>query len=198
MDIELEKKIKDRLAELPKDILDAVQSSDLDKKVQEIGTRHQLHLDQIGDLADETMLVMLGFTETEDFVNTVARRLKIIPDKAASISSEISNAIFMPIRTSLQDFAEARSAEVISKIIPDAPIKAASPPPPVPPASSKPAAAPAQTAPMAPPPMPITPKIPKIEPADLMLTQKTVSTPPKTDAPKPNSYKADPYREPLG
>ena len=42
MDQDLTKKIKDRLEELPEDTRKAVQSADVDKKIQEIGAKNAL------------------------------------------------------------------------------------------------------------------------------------------------------------
>ncbi len=173
MDDSLSQQIQKRIGELPEDVQAAIASADFEKKIHAIGTKHQLHIDQLERLGDETMLVMLAFTRTEDFAANIAEHVGVTAEQAGSIVSEINNEILSPIRESLKKF----SAQVGS--VP------ATPPP------AAPAATPKPQVPLAP------------HPHDLMLIEKTVTTPAaptKTAAPpppKPENYKADPYREPV-
>lgn len=171
MDDELTKKIQLRLAELPLDIKQAVESSDLDKKIQGIGVKFQLHLDQLGGLEDETLLVMLGFENSENFIDKLIKSMSLPRTQAEAIAAEINREIFTPIRESLKKIS--------------APSQASQTPPP------------AQNTPAAIPPVPLAP-----HPHDLMLVEKTVTTPikpatPAAPPPKPQNYPKDPYREPV-
>ena len=182
---ETQTKITERLAELPDDVREAILSSEFEKKVQAIGARHQLHIDQVGKLGDETMLVMLGFTNTADFVGNVAEHVGVSREQASTVATDINNDILGAIRESLKKFSEQPAPP------------ASSTPPAVASVSVTPATPPTTTPK---PPMPLAP-----HPHDLMLTEKTVTAPATplasgeatTPAPqKPVGYKADPYREP--
>ena len=193
MDQDLTKKIQTRLEELPADIQKAVQSADVDKKIQEIGAKNALHLDQIGNLGDETYMVMLGFTDPAEFAENIAKELNVPKEKAEAIAKDIGTALFIPIRESMQQFMEERALH--EAILEEGKAPAVQTLPTAPIAITKPLI----------PPVPVT-KPTQPHPADLMLTQKTVTVAPaaptnptspeasKGAAPQP--YKADPYREP--
>lgn len=178
METETQTKITERLAELPDDVREAILSSEFEKKIQAIGTRHQLHIDQVGKLGDETMLVMLGFTQTVDFVANIAEHIGVSREQASALATDVNNDILSTIRESLKKFSERQppATQAVSQ--------APTPPP------TSPTPAPKPQVPLAP------------HPHDLMLVEKTVTTPPAPaptapPAPqKPTGYKADPYREP--
>lgn len=180
---ELQKQVEERIAKLPEDIQLAIASNDLGKHIQTIGQRHQLHIDQMEMLQDEVMLVMLGFVNPEDFTAELQEQVRIPVEKAHAITTDIQNEIFTPVRESMKSLI---------------PVEASATPAPLP---TKPPEKPAELAPNA-----------EMHPADIVLTQKTVSMPPipvpqkapeplgssptTGDAPKPAQYKTDPYREP--
>ncbi len=87
---------------LPKDIQDAILSVDTADIIREIGENHKLMIDKIGELADETGLVMLGFTRIDEYVPRLIERLKVGEKIAKEIAEEINGRIFYPIRDSLQ------------------------------------------------------------------------------------------------
>lgn len=228
MDETLQKQIQARFEELPADVQEAIRSSHMDQKLQEIGAKHALHLDQIGELSDEVYLVMLGFSDPSAFPQQLATQLRLPEDKAGAIAKEVSESLFIPIRKSMQQFAEERAVH-------SALVKEAGPAPVVAPAPAAPIAtpaapsAPAPVVQKAPTPAPTTPSAPivqpkELHPADMMLSQKTVTVAPsaaapaastpaapaaaskpaaaapapaKNEPPAPKPYAADPYREPI-
>ncbi len=167
------KKVQERLEELPKDVQAAIMANDFEERISKIGQSNRLHIDQIGELGDETMLVMLGFAPMEGFQTRLQKTLHLYDEQASAITTAIENDIFLPIRESMKKFQTARE---------------------VPPQKPTP---PEQT-----PVVPLTPTLPTVtlekpgqppmESADMMLSQKVVSVPPKL----PTAYKTDPYREP--
>lgn len=188
--------IEQRLAELPQDVRDAVLSAQLGENVRKIGQGHGLHIDQIGTLEDEVMLVMLGFFEPEAFSGQIAAQLQIPAADAGAIAGEVNQQIFLPIRESLKRFSESKRLAKPAQNLPaletpptNIPITIAPTPPVASTSVSTPQqnpVAPSQTASegsaQAKPPMPPMPN------AEKMLTQTTVAKP---------IYKADPYREPI-
>ena len=198
MDEQLEQQLAQRMTELPADIQSAIQSADLSEKVQAIGKKYQLHIDQIGQLETEIMLVMLGFSEPAELMSNIMNDLNVPEAIANLIATDVSDEIFMPIRESMQKFMEERAAKVDSSKPAVTPTTI--PPNPVVPVST-PTIVPAE-------PVPATPKQPEPQfvGADVALTQKTV-TPPvpialsQSAAPQPpaqpKSYSTDPYHEPI-
>ncbi|MEI6864002.1 MAG: hypothetical protein WCK46_01340 [Candidatus Adlerbacteria bacterium] len=190
----IQEKIKERLAELPQDVQDAVLSADMGTHIHSIGQKHGLHIDQIGKLEDETMLVMLGFFDADTFNQQIQDQLAIPAEDAAAIAGEVSDTVFAPIRESLKNFVtnkatpekvEQNSALPAVQIAPLPAVTALS----APAVASVPAIS-----------MPV---------AEKMLTEKTVvvaptmpapalvqNTPAQPTTPRP-IYKTDPYREPI-
>ncbi len=213
MEDDISKKVQARFAELPQDVQAAVQSADLSTRIQKIGERHKLHIDQMGVLQDETLLVMLGFEALDTLSKNIEKALNIQREESTALAVDIGNEIFTPIRESLKKFSERAALQAKASSTP------ATPPSPAP--TQKPAAPPAtspQTTLAQPSPKPSAPQtIPSVpaitHPHDLMLTQKTVAVtspgapapsvsisgqalPTKPEALKPTDYKTDPYREP--
>lgn len=181
MDSEALKQIQNRIAELPPNVRAAVESADLAPKVRAIGTRHQLHIDQTGELEDEVMLAMLGFSPLDTLAARLTQTLRVSQADGEKIASEVSSEIFGPIRESLRAFTSG---------------------------ANKPQQAAASTP--VPPSAPAKPPVsPDIHAANVVLTQPTVSLPVQSKpaqapaqgatAPKASDpiYKSDPYREPI-
>lgn len=188
MDQALEAQVQQRLQELPEEIRLAVQSADLDTKIQVIGQKHQLHIDQIGNLEDETLLVMLGFSDPAEFMDHLVERTSVTPVQASLIAADVAHEIFMPIRESMRLWAERRKlikdTDPTPVSTPGAPAAAASvvmpsskPVIPTPVAAAPaPQAAPAPKAPTAAPTAAPKPA-PELGAIDSMLSQKQVTTP---------------------
>src|SRR3989338_4835974 len=199
MDQDLATKIQNRLEELPEEIRRAVQSAEVDRKIREVGTKNALHVDQIGNLSDETYMVMLCFTDPAEFAENLSKELNISAEKANTVAQDIGTSIFIPIRGSMQEFTEQQALqETLVAESKKTPAIERTSIPIVKPVSIVPASAPKAIEP---------------HPADMMLAQKTVilapttpptspeaskgtAKPPATPPPAPKPYTADPYREP--
>lgn len=199
------KNLEERIAQLPADVRQAVLSVEWEAKVQALGAKHHLHIDQIGLLGDLTLMTLLGLVALTDFPTRVAQEVKVSADDAAAITHEIDSEVFMPIRESLKKMTPSSGGQPAPA--PTAPSAFAGTPAPI---QTTPAAAP--TAPIA--NVPAVPK-PDLSAADAMLTTTSVTAPsaapiapaaatpaapaapaaPSTP-PKPQAYSADPYREP--
>ncbi|MBY0472954.1 hypothetical protein K2Q00_01540 [Patescibacteria group bacterium] len=194
--------IEQRLAELPQDVRDAMLSAQLGENLRAIGQKHGLHIDQVGVLEDETMLVMLGFFEPEDFNNQLIAQLRISPADAEAITQEVTQQVFLPIRESMKAFTESKR-KIMSEPAQVRPIGSVEPRPDLAPASATVGATSTnipirietpQQNPVAPPQAAsegsaqAKPTMPPMPNAEKMLTQTTVTKP---------IYKTDPYREPI-
>ena len=93
---------------LPDDLKRAFFSANKDKIVESIGRKHSLAIDKIGDLANETGMVMLGVTHPNEFIANLADRLEVDKEKARIIAQEINEQIFKPVRESLRKIHNMR------------------------------------------------------------------------------------------
>ncbi len=91
-----------RYKSLPTDLQDAVFSTENSQTLQNIGQIHKLRVDQTGVLADETGLVMLGFTKPNEFIPHLTERLKIDKELARIIAHEVNDRIFIKVREALR------------------------------------------------------------------------------------------------
>ncbi|OGG67609.1 hypothetical protein A3C21_00320 [Candidatus Kaiserbacteria bacterium RIFCSPHIGHO2_02_FULL_59_21] len=114
-DPEVDKEIAARLKELPKVLRDAIESSDVEKRLRELATIHKLHVDQWQILENEVMLTLLGFEQPEDLAQNVKENVKVSEEIASSLATDISRIIFEPIRQELErelEHPEAKEKEV--------------------------------------------------------------------------------------
>jgi hypothetical protein len=214
---EIQKNIEARISALPEDIQNAIFSSDFNEKIGTIGTSNQLHIDQIQNMSDDTMLFMIGFMDENEYRSELTNVLKGNSALVQKIMTEVNQQVLLPVRESMKKFQAGKKAPELTP----APIAPASKPALSDVLPKGPATTPTPVVEMKPSPMPMvapTPAMPPMKavdmhPADIALTQKTVATPPvsptpatpvttpkpvqtKVEPPKPQNYKADPYREP--
>ncbi len=91
-----------RYQSLPTDLQEAIFSVENSQTIQNIGQIHKLRVDQIGALADETGMVMLGFTKPNEFIAHLAERVKIDKELARTVAHEINDRIFIKVREALR------------------------------------------------------------------------------------------------
>ena len=96
---------------LPEDLKEAIFSLDMSEIVEKIGREKQLNIEQIGDLANETGMVMLGVTHPNEFIANLADRLEVDKEKARVIAGEINEQIFKPVRESIRKIHSMREEE---------------------------------------------------------------------------------------
>ena len=106
-----EEQISQMYDNLPEDLKEAVFSVDMSEVVEKIGRGHQLNIDKIGDLANETGMVMLGVTHPNEFIANLADRLEVDKEKARAIGGEINEQIFKKVRDSLRKIHNMREEE---------------------------------------------------------------------------------------
>ena len=106
-----DQQIDQRYDDLPEDLKDAIFSVDTTSLVNMIGKKHGLAIDKIGDLANETGMVMLGVTHPNEFVANLAERLEADKEKARAIAQEINEQIFKKVRESLRKIHNLREEE---------------------------------------------------------------------------------------
>lgn len=102
MDNKKRDEIIKRYEELPEDIQKAYFSSATSDAIFEVGKKHGLVIEKMGELADETGLVMLGMTKPTEYIRNLEKRLDVEATKAKEIAEDINQKVFSPIRESLK------------------------------------------------------------------------------------------------
>ena len=98
--------IVEQYKRLPQDLKEAIDMLDPAGILGEIGQKYVLHNDQIGILADQTAMVIIGFVRPENFVTNLIARLGLDRAVAEGIAREVNEQIFLKIRESLQALHE--------------------------------------------------------------------------------------------
>lgn len=106
-----EEQISQMYDNLPEDLKEAIFGVEMSNIVEKIGRKHTLNIEQIGDLANETGMVMLGVTHPDEFIINLTDRLKIDKEKSRTIAQEINEQIFKPVRDSLRKIHNIREEE---------------------------------------------------------------------------------------
>lgn len=94
--------LKEKYNNLPDDLKEAIFSANSAETIQEIGKKYSLSIEKMGQLADETGLVMLGITHPRDFVPNLSKRLGVDSGTARKIAEDVNEQIFKKVRESLK------------------------------------------------------------------------------------------------
>lgn len=100
---------------LPKELQEAISSTEIHQKILGIGQKHGLHIDQIGQLVDQIGLVMLGLERSSDFVRDASARMSISTKDAQAIANDINADIFSAIKSSMRDIEQRDKQERINE-----------------------------------------------------------------------------------
>lgn len=87
---------------LPQELKQAIAGVKTSEIIQNISKKHHLQIDQMGELAAETGLVLLGLTKPEDYIKNLNNRLKINLKDARDIALEVNIEIFSKVKESLK------------------------------------------------------------------------------------------------
>ena len=91
-----------KYAELPPNLREAYGSVKTTEILEEIGKKHELRVDQIGELVDETGYVMLGATPPSDYVMKLEGATGVSREKAKAVAVDVNERVFKAIRDALK------------------------------------------------------------------------------------------------
>ena len=111
-----EEQIAQMYDNLPEDLKDAIFGLEMNEIVERIGRENQLNIEQIGDLANETGMVMLGVTHPNEFIGNLTERLEVDKEKARAIAGEINEQVFKKVRESLRKIHNMREEAEEEKV----------------------------------------------------------------------------------
>lgn len=111
MDPELQEAIKQRLAELPEVVRNAISSADVQKQLRAVSDNHKLHIDQWAKLENEVNLTLLGFQEPANLVSNIQKEVGVSAEEAGLLANDINTIVFEPIRQELERALEHPEAQ---------------------------------------------------------------------------------------
>ena len=107
--------LKERFAQLPKVVQNAITSADVQKHLRELANKNKLHLDQWGKLENEVMMTLFGVTPVDELLPNIKKHVGVSDEMATQLANEISKIVFEPIREELErelEHPDAKAAEV--------------------------------------------------------------------------------------
>lgn len=109
--------LKERFAELPKVVQNAITSADVRKRMRELADTHKLHLDQWETLENEVMMTLFGVLPVDELQTNIQKQVGVSKEMAKELTENISKIVFEPIREELErelEHPDAKAAEVSS------------------------------------------------------------------------------------
>lgn len=97
--------IRRQFDSLPKSLRQFIAEADLEKITNELQKKYSLHLDQLGALAEEIHLVMIGLTPARDFQRRIKNKIGLSEDTVNLITYDLNQEIFSQIRRELEKIA---------------------------------------------------------------------------------------------
>jgi tRNA A22 N-methylase len=107
--------LKERFAQLPKVVQNAITSEDNAKHLRELGEQHKLHIDQWEILENEVMMALFGIIPIDDLEQDIKQKVGVSGETAAELAADISKIVFEPIREELErqlDHPDAKAVDV--------------------------------------------------------------------------------------
>ena len=97
MEISIEE-LRKKFEELPEDLRWAIMGVQVDEKIMEIGKSQNLNIEQMGQLALETNLVMFGLLHPDKFKESIQQSLSLPEFKTRNIIEEINEKILKEVK----------------------------------------------------------------------------------------------------
>jgi hypothetical protein len=104
MNSETQKLIDERMAKLPAYIRTALAQIHWGEQIISIGKKNGLHIDEMGALQTETVLVLVGLVHPDQYAKNLQHELHIPKEKIDAIIMDVNEKVFKNIRQSLIDF----------------------------------------------------------------------------------------------
>ncbi len=162
---------------VPRPIRAFIANSELPPIVSELGSKHGLHVDTVGTLADLITKTLLGFVRPEVLPSMLAMQLHISEPVSASLLTDINERVFVPLQKRVRDAAEEakQEAELEEELRASAPAGPAEGP-----------VVPAKPAPLPPPALDYAPAAaPQTLPGSSVEVPMPVETAPHAATPQP-------------
>ncbi len=110
----------------PVPVQETLRSSDTNKALADIGAAHNLHIDQIGDLAEINRNLLVGLVAPAEMYGELVE-IGVSADEARQIMSEINTKIFVPLREKMRSSTEDSPTTAPAPLPKPAPVSQAQP-----------------------------------------------------------------------
>ncbi len=102
-DIDVEAQIDEFFEKLPQATREIFQNFDWESRLENLGKKYGLLLDELGILQSETMLTLFGLTLPEEFEGNLRKHMNISNTLAKTLVKDVNVSIFMPIHEQVME-----------------------------------------------------------------------------------------------
>lgn len=95
--------LNETLKKLPEPVQEVVLSPDTIVLVEEIGSKHSLHVDQKGVFGTELSLMLMGLRSPQEFGHVLKTDGRMSEETSKQIISDVNNKIFIPLRNKMEE-----------------------------------------------------------------------------------------------
>ncbi len=101
MDENTKKIISEHYEKLPSYVRESLEQIHWDEEILAIGKKHGLHIDEMGTLQLETMMVLVGIVHPDEYPKSLQQELHIPKEKIDAIVADVNEKVFKNIREAL-------------------------------------------------------------------------------------------------
>lgn len=115
---ETDKLIEEQRKTLPPNLQQAINAVPWKALVQEIGKENALDAEQIASLEQETMFIIYGFENPNDYVSNITKNIGVSEEIAYTIAESIVDKIFGPISEQSEGYENTVASASVPEIPP--------------------------------------------------------------------------------
>lgn len=102
MDENQKKLIQEQMQRIPPEVREAIEKSDWERTIFNIGHEHKMHIDDIDTLSIETILTMIGLEHPKDYPENIQKAIGLKEEELMNLVDEVNERLFSKIREALR------------------------------------------------------------------------------------------------
>jgi len=103
--------LEEKYRSIPDNVREAISSTEVNEKLQEIVNKYKLQLDEGEELTKEIGYVMLGLKSPDSFVKNIQRATELNRETAEKVAEDVNNIIFKDIKDSLREITQKQATD---------------------------------------------------------------------------------------
>ncbi|MFA6432523.1 MAG: hypothetical protein WCV82_01765 [Candidatus Paceibacterota bacterium] len=108
--------LEEKFKQLPREIQNALTSTEIASKTKAISVKYALKLDQQSALFDLISYTMLGLASSKDFIKNLAKEAELTESVCVKIAEDVNSDIFSSIRSHMQEKDVVEPIQPIKKV----------------------------------------------------------------------------------
>jgi|APSaa5957512622_1039677.scaffolds.fasta_scaffold113565_1 hypothetical protein len=109
-----EQLIQEELNKLPKYVRESLSFVKWLDTLQKVTQENHVHIDQVGEVRTETLLVLLGLIDSVEYVGKISEILDIKGDTLSKFITDVNERVFTPVRDEILKRRKASEKEGVT------------------------------------------------------------------------------------